>query len=88
MTIDPNRPQRSDLGDRHEIESEKDIDIMRNSIRVARPIYPDQGKIFFGSRAVIDACKPYDWIRNFPKVVQSSPEDKQKVIDKWPELFK
>ena len=68
---------------------EKDIDIMRNSYSSPLdPIYPDQGKIFFGSRAVIDACKPYDWIRNFPKVVQSSPEEKQSVIDKWPEIFK
>jgi len=68
---------------------EKDIDIMRNSYSSPLdPIYPDQGKIFFGSRAVIDACKPYDWIRNFPKVVQSSPAEKQQVIDKWPEIFK
>lgn len=36
----------------------------------------------------IDACKPYDWIRDFPKVVQSSLEEKQQVIDKWPEIFK
>jgi UbiD family decarboxylase len=68
---------------------EKDIDIMRNSYSSPLdPIYPDQGKIFFGSRAVIDACKPYDWIRSFPKVVQSSPAEKQQVIDKWPEIFK
>jgi len=68
---------------------EKDIDIMRNSYSSPLdPIYPDQGKIFFGSRAIIDACKPYDWIRDFPKVVQSSPVEKQQVIDKWPEIFK
>ena len=35
-----------------------------------------------------DACKPYDWIRKFPPVVQSSKEERQKIIDKWPEIFK
>ena len=41
---------------------------MRNSYSSPLdPIYPDQGKIFFGSRAIIDACKPYDWIRDFPQ---------------------
>ncbi|MGH7817940.1 MAG: UbiD family decarboxylase [Candidatus Binatia bacterium] len=68
---------------------EKDFDIIRNTYSSPLdPIYPDQGKIFFGSRAVIDACKPYDWIAEFPKVVESSPEEKHRVIDKWPELFK
>ena len=68
---------------------EKDIDIMRNAYSSPLdPIYPNQGKIFFGSRAIIDACKPYDWIQNFPRVVQSSAAEKQQVIDKWPEIFK
>jgi UbiD family decarboxylase len=68
---------------------EKDIDIMRNSYSSPLdPIYPTRAKIFFGSRAIIDACKPYDWLQDFPKVAQSSPGEKQKVIDKWPDIFK
>ena len=67
---------------------ERDIDIIRNTYSSPLdPIYPKQAKIFFGSRAIIDACRPYDWIRDFPRVVQSSPEQKQKVINKWREIF-
>lgn len=35
------------------------------------------------SRAIIDACRPYEWIDQFPKVSDPSPELAQKVIDKW-----
>ncbi|HWP60762.1 MAG TPA: UbiD family decarboxylase [Candidatus Acidoferrales bacterium] len=67
---------------------ERDIDIIRNTYSSPLdPIYPKQGKIAFGSRAIIDACRPYDWIRDFPRVVQSTPEEKQKVIEKWREIF-
>ena len=67
---------------------EKDIDIMRNTYSSPLdPIYPKQAKIAFGSRAIIDACRPYDWLRDFPPVVQSSAEEKQRVIDKWLEIF-
>ena len=67
---------------------EKDIDIIRNTYSSPLdPIYPKQGKIAFGSRAIIDACRPYDWINDFPKVAQSSPEERLKVLSKWKELF-
>ena len=67
---------------------ERDIDIIRNTYSSPLdPIYPKQGKILFGSRAIIDACKPYDWINDFPRVVQSSPEERQKVMKKWQEIF-
>lgn len=40
------------------------------------------------SRAIIDACRPYEWIDQFPKVSDPSPEQAKKVIDKWgPALF-
>jgi len=51
------------------------------------PIYPKRAKVFFGSRAIIDACRPYDWIGEFPKVASSSAEAKQKVLKKWREIF-
>ena len=34
-------------------------------------------------RAIIYACKPYDWKDEFPPVVSSSLELKKKVMDKW-----
>ncbi len=39
------------------------------------------------NRAVVDACRPYDWIDDFPIVAEASPELKAKVRGKWPELY-
>jgi len=67
---------------------EKDIDIIRNTYTgPLDPIYPKNAKIAFGSRAIIDACKPFDWINDFPRVVQSSDEEREKVMKKWHGLF-
>ncbi|GAB6173983.1 UbiD family decarboxylase [Paradesulfitobacterium aromaticivorans] len=37
----------------------------------------------FNSRAIIDACRPYDWKDKFPPVVESSPELREKTLQKW-----
>ena len=37
----------------------------------------------FNSRAIIDACRPYDWKDQFPPVVESSPELREKTMAKW-----
>ncbi len=39
------------------------------------------------NRAVVDACRPYDWKDEFPKVAEASPGLKAKIKDKWPELY-
>ena len=39
------------------------------------------------SRGIIDACKPYDWIKQFPATNVASPELRGKVLEKWKELF-
>ncbi len=67
---------------------EKDIDILRNTF--SSPLDPNHGEragSFFGSRAIIDACRPYDWIDKFPRVAESNEEEKQKVLAKWKHLF-
>ena len=51
------------------------------------PIYSRGPKVAFGARAVIDACKPYDWIKEFPRTAASSAELKKKVLDKWQKVF-
>jgi 4-hydroxy-3-polyprenylbenzoate decarboxylase len=40
------------------------------------------------NRAVVDACRPYDWRDEFPKVAEASPELKRKIEEKWPHLYK
>jgi hypothetical protein len=37
----------------------------------------------YSSRAVIDACKPFESLDDFPLVNESSPELKRKILDKW-----
>jgi UbiD family decarboxylase len=39
------------------------------------------------SRAIIDACKPYDWIKKFPKTNIASPELRTAALEKWKDLF-
>lgn len=42
---------------------------------------------FFMSRAIIDACKPYDWIKEFPEAVESSPALVSRVTERWGDIL-
>ena len=42
---------------------------------------------YTSSRAIIIACKPYDWIKDSPRTNVASKELRQKVLEKWTELF-
>ena len=35
------------------------------------------------SRAIVLACKPYDWIKDFPVTIRSNPEVMKKTKEKW-----
>jgi UbiD family decarboxylase len=37
----------------------------------------------FSSKAIIDACRPYDYLREFPEVAEASKELQEKVRAKW-----
>lgn len=51
------------------------------------PIIP-KGQKGLSSRAIIDACRPYEWIKDFPPVAESSPAVKKAALEKWgPLLF-
>jgi 4-hydroxy-3-polyprenylbenzoate decarboxylase len=39
------------------------------------------------SRGIIDACKPYEWIQDFPRVAAADPEDIRSIREKFPEVF-
>jgi len=43
---------------------------------------------YYNSRAIIDACIPYDRINNFPPVAQSSPELRRELFEKYPGLMR
>jgi UbiD family decarboxylase len=61
----------------------QDIDIIRRcwSGPLDPIIHPSQKG--FNSRAIIDACRPFEWIKDFPKVAASSPEDLERTLQKW-----
>ncbi|MDP2727791.1 MAG: UbiD family decarboxylase [Dehalococcoidia bacterium] len=45
------------------------------------------GQKLFNSRAIIDACKPYEWINEFPPVIQISHDLRQQVLEKFGGIF-
>ena len=41
------------------------------------------GKKGFNARAMIDACRPFEWMKDLPPIAESSPELKEKIYNKW-----
>ncbi len=41
----------------------------------------------YNSKAIIDACRPYDHLHEFPAVAEASKELQEKVKAKWKDLF-
>ena len=39
------------------------------------------------AKAIVNACKPYHWIKDFPPLNRSSDELRQATMDKWKYLF-
>lgn len=69
-------------------DPEKSIDILRRCWSgPLDPIIPraDKG---LNSRAIIDACRPYEWAADFPPVSGASKELKQKVLEKFASYLK
>jgi UbiD family decarboxylase len=62
----------------------EDIDFIRNAW--SSPLDPMLGrgaKSYSNSRAVIDACRPFDRIRDFPQVARATPELLARVREKF-----
>ena len=39
------------------------------------------------NRAIVDACRPFEWRDDFPTVAEANPELKESVRRKWPHLY-
>ncbi len=39
------------------------------------------------SRAIIDACRPLEWITDFPPVAEASPERRSALEENWGKLL-
>jgi 4-hydroxy-3-polyprenylbenzoate decarboxylase len=61
----------------------RDIDIVRRCW--SGPLDPaiPKAEKGFNSLAVIDACRPYEWMKDFPHASAASPELKEKVLKKF-----
>jgi 4-hydroxy-3-polyprenylbenzoate decarboxylase len=68
-------------------EPADDIEVMRKSwgSRVD-PLLADPA-VPYNSRALIDACRPFEKIDTFPRVAQASPELVRETVAKWKDLF-
>ncbi len=65
-------------------DPEKDIDIIRRLwSSTLDPMIRKPTSALFNSRAIIDACKPFEWMQEFPKEISISSELEQRVREKW-----
>lgn len=69
-------------------DPEKDIDIIRRLPGgPCDPVIRHPAEAFFNSRAIIDACRPYEWREDFPKTLDLDDEIVERVRGKWEGLF-
>lgn len=52
------------------------------------PMLADLAKPWSTSRAVIDACRPFERLETFPRVVAVSPELVERVVRRWGDVLK
>lgn len=70
-------------------DPERDIDVIRRAWgSKADPLNRSlNARVPFNSRAIIDACRPYDYLAEFPPVAEASPEFLKAIREKWETLF-
>ncbi len=64
-------------------DPEQDIDIIKRAWSGALDPVIHPSKRGHNSRAIIDACKPWEWKDEFPRSGKPSPEWLKKAYDKW-----
>ena len=64
-----------------------DIEIMRKTWGSKVDPLRRESQPTYNSRALIDACRPFDWIAEFPRVAEASPEFIRNIMAKWGHLF-
>src|SRR5262245_23382332 len=65
------------------VDPVKDMDLIRRAWSgPLDPIIPKDQK-GFSSRAIIEATRPYEWMKDFPMASAASTELKEKIIEKY-----
>ncbi|MFJ7216063.1 UbiD family decarboxylase [Amycolatopsis sp. NPDC098790] len=60
-----------------------DIEVMKRTWGSKLDPLSVEGELPFNSRAIIDACRPYERLADFPRVAESSPEFLRDIAAKW-----
>jgi 4-hydroxy-3-polyprenylbenzoate decarboxylase len=64
-------------------DPQKDIEIIRRCWSgPLDPVIP-RGEKGLSSRGIIDATRPFEWMKDFPPVSGSTPEQKKQVAEKY-----
>ena len=67
-------------------DPEKDIDVIRQAWgSKVDPLIHKSSHVYYNSRAIINACRPYEWKDDFPSVSATSPELEAKLVEKYGE---
>jgi UbiD family decarboxylase len=70
-------------------DPEKGIDILRHCRSTPQdPTIRRPTEHFFNSRAIIDACRPFEWKDEFPRVIETSPDLAERIKKKWGGILK
>jgi UbiD family decarboxylase len=64
-----------------------DIEIMRKTFGSKVDPMRREPNPTYNSRAIIDACRPFDWIDEFPVPAEASPELRDRIMEKFGHLF-
>ncbi|MBI2089418.1 MAG: UbiD family decarboxylase [Deltaproteobacteria bacterium] len=67
-------------------DPEKDIDIIRQAWgSKVDPLIHKSSRVYYNSRAIINACRPFEWKEDFPPVSATSPELEAELVQKYGE---
>ncbi|MDP2662683.1 MAG: UbiD family decarboxylase [Dehalococcoidia bacterium] len=64
-------------------DPERSVEILRRCLSTSLDPALPPGQKMFNSRLILDACKPYEWLADFPKEVGASPSLREQVRQKW-----
>jgi 4-hydroxy-3-polyprenylbenzoate decarboxylase len=68
-------------------EPAQDIEIMRRSWGSRVDPLVEDAAVPYNTRAIIDACRPFEKFATFPRVAEASPALVRDTVTKWKELF-
>lgn len=73
-------------------DPEKNIQIVKGflSSPLDPMLSPDRraARDFTTAKVIINACRPYHWIKDFPPTNRAPDELKNRILQKWPHIFK